>query len=54
VEQAQKSGGLGLRSMRERVERLGGALAVESQPSGGTLVCVTAPAGGGAEDRSDC
>ena len=54
IEQAQKSGGLGLRSMRERVQQLGGVLTVESEPAGGTLVRVAAPAGGGAEDRGDC
>jgi signal transduction histidine kinase len=46
LDQAQKSGGLGLRSMRERVQRIGGSLTVESHPSGGTEVSVTAPSGG--------
>ena len=44
MEQAQKSGGVGLRGMRERVERIGGTLDVESTPGGGTKVTVTAPA----------
>jgi signal transduction histidine kinase len=44
LEQAQKSGGRGLRSMRERVERICGSLSVDSIPSGGTRVTVTAPA----------
>ncbi|MGA2763579.1 MAG: GAF domain-containing sensor histidine kinase [Spirochaetia bacterium] len=43
-EQAQKSGGVGLRGMRQRVERIGGSLSVASQPGGGTTVTVTAPA----------
>jgi signal transduction histidine kinase len=38
------NGGLGLRGMRERVEALGGRLAVESAPGGGTTVAVTVPA----------
>ena len=42
--QAQKSGGLGLRSMRERVQRIGGSLAVDSIPAGGSRISVTAPA----------
>jgi len=46
LEQAQKGGGLGLRSMRERAERLGGTLSVEPSPTGGTVVTVTAPAHG--------
>jgi signal transduction histidine kinase len=36
-------GGLGLRGMRERVEALGGRLAVESAPGQGTTVAVTVP-----------
>ncbi|MGA2640209.1 MAG: GAF domain-containing protein [Spirochaetia bacterium] len=43
LEQAMKSGGLGLRSMRERVQRISGALSVDTMPSGGTKVSVTAP-----------
>jgi signal transduction histidine kinase len=42
--QAEKSGGRGLRSMRERVQRIGGSLSVHSNPAGGTRLCVTAPA----------
>jgi signal transduction histidine kinase len=37
------NGGLGLRSMRERVEALGGRLAVESAPGRGTTIAVTVP-----------
>jgi signal transduction histidine kinase len=43
MEQAQRSGGVGLRGMRERVERIGGTLSVTSAPDGGTRVTVTAP-----------
>jgi signal transduction histidine kinase len=39
------NGGLGLRGMRERVEALGGRLAVESAPGTGTTVAVTVPVG---------
>ena len=38
-------GGLGLRGMRERVETLGGRLAVESAPGRGTTIAVTVPVG---------
>jgi len=38
-------GGLGLRGMRERVEALGGRLAVESAPGAGTTIAVTVPVG---------
>jgi signal transduction histidine kinase len=37
------NGGLGLRGMRERVEALGGRLAVESTPGRGTTIAVTVP-----------
>jgi signal transduction histidine kinase len=40
---AGPNGGLGLRGMRERVEALGGRLAVESTPGGGTTVAATVP-----------
>jgi signal transduction histidine kinase len=39
------NGGLGLRGMRERVEALGGRLAVESAPGRGTTIAVTVPTG---------
>jgi signal transduction histidine kinase len=44
---AGPNGGLGLHGMRERVEALGGRLAVESTPGGGTTVAVTVPAAEG-------
>jgi signal transduction histidine kinase len=34
-------GGMGLVSMRERTERLGGKLDVKSEPGKGTSVCVS-------------
>jgi signal transduction histidine kinase len=37
-------GGLGLVGMRERVDRLGGGLTIQSQPGAGTTVSVTLPA----------
>lgn len=43
LELAQKSGGLGLRSMRERVQRISGTLRVDSIPAGGTKVSVVLP-----------
>jgi signal transduction histidine kinase len=41
------AGGLGLRGMRERVEALGGRLAVETAPGRGTTIAVTVPEGSG-------
>jgi signal transduction histidine kinase len=46
LEQAQKCGGLGLRGMRERVQRIAGALRLDSAPGAGTRISVTAPASG--------
>ena len=43
---AGANGGLGLRGMRERVEALGGRLAVESAPGQGTTIAVTVPTEG--------
>jgi len=37
------SGHLGLRSMRERIERLGGNLEIDSRPGGGTRILVRVP-----------
>ncbi len=38
-------GGYGLRAMRERVTRLGGGLDIESEPGGGTAICLHLPIG---------
>ncbi len=40
AEQARHGGGLGLRGMRERVQKLAGVLTIESSPGGGTRVSV--------------
>ena len=40
---AQDSGGFGLRSMRERVEGLGGRFLIDSSPGSGTSLTVTLP-----------
>ncbi|MCC7359842.1 MAG: GAF domain-containing sensor histidine kinase [Anaerolineales bacterium] len=40
---AERTAGVGLRSMRERAEELGGACAVEAVPGGGTCVVVYLP-----------
>ena len=40
---AEFPGHLGMRSMRERAKRLGGALQIESAPARGTRVRVTVP-----------
>jgi PAS domain S-box-containing protein len=42
-EQANRSGGLGLRGMRERAQAIGGTLTVESSPGKGTMVRLTVP-----------
>ena len=42
---AARPGGIGLRSMRERVENLGGTLAVRSEPGSGTEVAIAVPLG---------
>ena len=39
-----RSGGMGLLGMRERAERLGGSVVIESAPGEGTAVAVTLPA----------
>ena len=45
-------GHLGLRSMRERVERLGGSLRIDSTPGGGTRVSVAIPVGAAANGEA--
>jgi signal transduction histidine kinase len=46
---AQAKGGehLGLWSMRERIEQLGGRLQIDSQPGSGTTIQATVPLGEG-------
>jgi signal transduction histidine kinase len=41
---------MGLGTMRERAEEMGGALHVESRPGQGTVVTVTLPGGGEQHD----
>jgi signal transduction histidine kinase len=41
--------GIGLSTMRERVEGLGGKIEVKSPPGGGTKVMVRVPLGGGTQ-----
>ncbi len=53
MEQARKSGGIGLRGMRERVQKIGGSLVVESDPAGGTRIRVSAPPGQPGEGCAD-
>lgn len=43
LERAGDAGNLGLIGMRERVEILGGRLAIDSQPGHGTRICVSLP-----------
>jgi len=40
---AERLGGLGLVSMRERVQKLGGQFAIHSTPGQGTTICVQIP-----------
>jgi two-component system NarL family sensor kinase len=39
----QNGRGLGLRSMKERIEKLGGELALKSSPSSGTKISFSVP-----------
>jgi signal transduction histidine kinase len=43
----RQGGGLGIPGMKERVQRIGGRLAIESAPGQGTRVIVEVPNGGG-------
>ena len=44
------SGGLGLTTMRERVEQLGGSFTIQTAPTSGTLVHVQVPWPGASSD----
>ncbi len=48
VEQARRGGGLGLRGLGERVQRIGATLRIDSAPGEGTRVLIDLPAGGSA------
>ena len=41
--ETSEKGGFGLAAMRERVQRLAGTLAVESEPGGGTAISACVP-----------
>ena len=43
-EEGMEAGGMGLRTMRERAQRLGASLELRTSPGEGTMVRVTAPA----------
>ena len=43
IEAARQSRGLGLTSMQERVRLVGGTIAIESKPMGGTAIRVRVP-----------
>ena len=47
VEEAVEGGGLGLRGMRERVQRIRGCLNIESAPDQGATITIEAPIGAG-------
>ncbi len=44
---AGANGGFGLTAMRQRIEQLGGELAVESEPGGGTTIAASIPVAAG-------
>jgi signal transduction histidine kinase len=46
VDAGRSKGGLGLRGMEERAEKMGGALSIEAYPGQGTLIRVRVPATG--------
>lgn len=46
LEGANESGGLGLRGMRERVQRIGGCLSIQSAPGQGAVITVDTPGDG--------
>jgi signal transduction histidine kinase len=41
---ADRDGGFGLTAMRRRLDRVAGALEIESEPGGGTAVSASVPA----------
>jgi signal transduction histidine kinase len=43
IEPSAATGGLGMATMRERAEELGGTLTLSSSPSGGTIVSALIP-----------
>ena len=43
ADQAKHQAGIGLRSMRERVEGIGGTITIESSPQSGTRIHVNVP-----------
>ena len=47
---ATTGGGSGLRGLSDRLEAIGGAIAIESPPGGGTVVRARIPLGGGRRD----
>lgn len=49
VKKANRSGGLGLVSMQERVRAVDGRFYIESKPGAGTKIIVSVPAGNSAE-----
>lgn len=49
---AVPGGGFGLAAMRQRVQRLGGRLAIESEPGSGTTISATVPAIPAGEDAA--
>jgi len=53
LESAMKSGGLGLRSMRERVRLINGTISIDSTPLAGTTIRVRAPMAFTADEISD-
>ena len=43
LEMARQNGGMGLRGIEERVERLGGKFEIESSPEKGTKLTIVIP-----------
>jgi signal transduction histidine kinase len=51
ISEGKRSGGLGLASMRERIEQIGGTFSIESSPGSGTRVQAVVPIDGGGPPR---